>query len=151
MGAGAFLFGANVAEKKSRLIIPEVQAAEEKAAATATRKTPLEAMRVFCARELEHGYDQLNVALAQGHPLEIPQIVPLGDLGRLVRTMQVYHRLAQKLVALRDGQETREVDQGALQSLMDQAQEHLDIEPPPPPPRVQSVSAVHAAALKGIK
>lgn len=77
--------------------------------------------------------------LASGHPLDVPAMMPMGQLMQFARTYEAYLNIVERLTTLGADMEVPGMDQllEELKQLQADAQALLDTPEPPPPPRIQ--------------
>ena len=98
-------------------------------------------MPTFCAAELEELFKGMSAYVASGVPMEIPAAIPIGQLGRIVATLQRYHALVDKVAHVEAGIETPGMEQ--IEEAWSKVQKEALVllsAPPPVQPKVTPAS-----------
>lgn len=95
----------------------------------------LKEMQTFSAPELKELFSGMETYLNNGVPLEIPAAIPIGQLARIVSTLQRYHGLVDKVAYLEAGIESPGIDRlmEAWDTMQAEAKELLEVKPPEQP------------------
>lgn len=95
----------------------------------------LKDMQSFSEPELKELFTGMEAYLSNGVPLEIPAAIPIGQLGRIVATLQRFHALVEKVAHVEAGVEVPGMDQliDRMGVVAEEARELLSAKPPEAP------------------
>ena len=100
-----------------------------------TPKTPksLDELQTFSEPELKELFRGMEKLVTGGTPLEIPAAIPIGQLGRIVATLQRYHTLMERVAYAEAGMEVPGMDQiiEKWDKLQEEAQALIHAKAPP--------------------
>jgi hypothetical protein len=95
----------------------------------------LKNMQTFSSGELKELFSGMENYLNSGVPMEVPAAIPIGQLGRIVSTLQRYHELVDKVAHLEAGIECPGMDRlmEAWDKMQSDAKELIEVKPPEQP------------------
>ena len=91
----------------------------------------------FTATTIEQLAAGMEQQVASGHPLDVPTMMPMGQLAQIARTMKAYLDIAKKAATTGAGLADMNDIIDAASALREEAQALLDTPEPLPPPRIQ--------------